>query len=49
MEYLWMVAGAVTGWIVVEFMAAATKTRMPLAFNFGLMFVFGLVGYYIAA
>ena len=49
MQYLWMVAGAITGWVLVEFVAAATKTRMPVAFNFGLMFVFGLIGYSVAA
>ena len=49
MEYLWMVAGAILGWVLVEFVAAATKTQMPLAFNFGLMFVGGLIGYSVAA
>lgn len=49
MQYLWMVAGAIMGWVIVEFMAAATKTAMPLAFNFGLAFVLGLLGYSVAA
>lgn len=48
MEYLWMTAGSIIGWVVVEFVAAATKTPMPLAFNFGMMFVGGMVGYSVA-
>jgi len=48
MEYLWMVAGGILGWIAVEFAAAATKIEMPYAFNFGLFFVGGLAGYTLA-
>ena len=45
MEYLWMVAGGILGWVGVEFVAAATKTPMPLLFNLGMPFVGGLTGY----
>ena len=45
MQYLWMVAGGISGWVLVEFVAVATKTRMPIMFNFGLLFVGGLTGY----
>jgi hypothetical protein len=41
MEYLWMVAGSIIGWVLVEFVAAATKTPMPVLFNVGLLFVGG--------
>ena len=45
MEYLWMVAGGITGWIIVEFVGAFTKVLMPTIFNFGMLFVGGLAGY----
>ena len=48
MEYMWMVAGGIVGWIVVEFVAAATRRPMPILFNFGLLFVGGLTGYSLA-
>lgn len=44
---LWTIAGAILGWIAVEFVAAATKTRMPWLFNLGMAFVGGLIGYTI--
>ena len=45
MQYLWMIAGGICGWILVEFFAALTKSPMPIAFNLAMLFVGGLVGY----
>ena len=45
MQILWMIAGGVIGWILIEIVAAMTKTPMPIVFNFGLLFVGGLIGY----
>lgn len=39
MEYLTMIAGGITGWIVVEFIADFSWTRMPLPLNLALTFV----------
>jgi len=47
MEYLWMIAGGIIGWILVEFIEALSKVRMPLAFNFGMFFVGALTAYTI--
>lgn len=49
MEYLWMIAGGIIGWILVEFVAALSKIPMPLAFNFGLLLVGALTGYTLSA
>ena len=43
-----MIAGGIIGWIVVEFVGAATKTIMPYSFHFGMVFVAGLAGYSLA-
>jgi len=40
-----MMAGGISGWILVDFVAAATKVPMPVSFNIGLLFVGSLVGY----
>ena len=48
MAILWMCAGGILGWILVEFVAAFAKVRMPMAFNFGMLFVGGLIGYSLA-
>ena len=48
MEYMWTTAGGIVGWIIVEFVSAATKTVMPGAFNIGMAFVGGLVGYHFS-
>jgi len=45
MEYLWMVAGGIVGWISIEIVSSITKVPMPTIFNFGMLFVGGLVGY----
>lgn len=45
MEYLWMVAGGIVGWVLVEFVAALSKTPMPILFNLGMLFVGGITGY----
>ena len=49
MEYLWMIAGGIMGWIFVEFVSAMTKVRMPTIFNIGMLFVGGLTGYTLSA
>lgn len=48
MQILWMIAGGILGWTLIEVVAAFTKVPMPLPFNFGLMFVGGLIGYSLA-
>ena len=45
MEYLWMIAGGIAGWILVEFVAAFSKMPMPIVFNFWLFFIGALTGY----
>ena len=48
MEYLWMIAGSICGWILVEFVSAGTNLPMPVLFNIGMLFVGGLTGYTLA-
>ncbi len=45
MQILWTIAGGITGWVLVEFVAAMTRTSMPLVINLGMLFVGGLLGY----
>lgn len=45
MHTAWTIAGAISGWVMVEFVAAATKIKMPILFNVGLAFVGGLAAY----
>jgi hypothetical protein len=45
MIVLWTIAGVISGWILVEFVAAFTKVPMPTAFNFGCSFVGGLIAF----
>ena len=48
MEYLWMVAGAIIGWVGIEFMVAAISRECPTLFNIGMAFVGALTAYTIA-
>jgi hypothetical protein len=45
MEYYWMAAGAIIGWIGIEFLIAAIGKRCPTSFNVCMAFVGGLTGY----
>lgn len=44
---LWMIAGGIIGHVFVECVAVATKTYMPWALNFGMIFVGALTAYTI--
>lgn len=43
--HLWMIAGGIIGWLLVEFVAAFTKVPMPYLLNIGALFAGGVVGY----
>lgn len=45
MEYLWAVAGGLTGWFIVEVMSASTDTHFPMSLNFSMLYVGALAGY----
>ena len=45
MEYYWMAAGAIVGWIGVEYLCAFIARKCPPIFNVGMAFVGGLTGY----
>ena len=47
MEYLFMISGGIVGWILIEVVAVSAKATMPIPLNLGMMFVGGVIGYYL--
>lgn len=47
MEYLWMAAGALVGWVGIEVIVALIGRSCPVTFDLAMAFVGGLVGYTI--
>lgn len=45
MIILHIIAGMMSGWILVEFIIALSNVSLPLGFNISLAFVGGLIGY----
>jgi hypothetical protein len=42
---LWVIAGAIIGWVGIDVIAVAFKARVPYLFNIGMAFVGALVAY----